>query len=111
MKATITQINLKSPFHFFRLSLYALNIVRQLQKSKYVEFKKTGIWTTHYTMTLWNSEQDMKEFARSGAHLESMKVSKKIASKIKAVTIDAESLPDWKTAKQLLKSVEGISYN
>ncbi len=110
MKATITQITLKTPFHFFKLSLYALNILKQLKKTNYLKFKKTGIWTKHYTMTLWKSEEDIIEFSKNGAHLEAMKNSMKIAKNIKTITIDAEELPDWKTAKNMLKSVKGVSY-
>lgn len=110
MKATLTQIDLKSPFHFFRLSWYALKIIRQLEQSNYVAFKKRGIWTRHYTMTLWKTEKDLMEFAKSGAHLEAMKASKKIAKEIKTLTIDADQLPDWKTAKEMLSKVKGIQY-
>ncbi len=110
MKATITLIELKTPFHFFKLSMYALNILNQLKRTDYVDFKKTGIWTTHYTMTLWKSEGDLKAFATSGAHLEAMKQSKGLAKYIKTITIDADELPDWKTAKELLKSAKAIQY-
>ncbi len=110
MKATITQIELKTPLHFFKLSWYALNILKQLKTTNYVDFKKTGIWTNHYTMTLWKDENDLMKFARSGAHLQAMKESKKIAKRIKTVTIDVEELPNWKRAKEILNSVEGITY-
>lgn len=110
MKVTITEIELKSPLHFFSLSLYALNIVKQLNKTNHVAFKKTGIWTKHYTMTLWETEEDLVAFARSGAHLKAMKESKKIAKKIKSLTIDADQFPDWKRAKEMLEKVEGIRY-
>ena len=36
-------------------------------------FKKRGVWTKHYTMSLWKNEEEMKAFALSGAHLEAMK--------------------------------------
>ena len=110
MKATITQIDLKTPFHFFKLSWYALNILNQLKETNYVDFKKTGIWTTHYTMILWKSEEDMIAFSRSGAHKQAMINSQKIAKRIKTITIDAEKLPDWKTAKAILKTVKGVNY-
>ena len=41
------------------------------------------------------------EFSKSGAHLEAMKESKKIAKNIKTLTIDSDKLLDWKTAKEL----------
>jgi hypothetical protein len=108
---TITQIKLKSPFHYFKLSLYALGIVKQLKKSDHLAFKKTGFWTNHYTMTLWESKDKMKEFAMSCAHLEAMKSSAKIAKEIKSVTIDGNELPQWNQAKEILSKVKGIHYN
>lgn len=102
MKVTITSLELSGPFKFFALSLKALRITKQLQTTKCKEFKKQGFWTKHYTMTLWNNEQELKEFAQSGAHLEAMKTSKEIAKEIRTLTIDAEKLPRWGEAKKML---------
>ncbi len=109
MKITITSIELKGPFKFFALSFQALQILKQLKTTNCKDFKKRGIWTTHYTMTLWNSEEELKSFAQSGAHLEAMKKAKKIAKEIKTLTMDATELPNWKTAIQLLNE-KGKSY-
>lgn len=106
MKATITSIELKHPFNFFAFSAKALHIVRQLKTTNCKEFKKKGIWTKHYTMTLWNNEDELKAFAKSGAHLEAMKKSKVIAKEIRTITIDAEKLPSWTEAKELLKNAK-----
>lgn len=103
MKVTITSIELKGFMKFFALSKQALAITRQLKGTNYVKFKKQGFWTKHYTMTLWNTEGDLKEFARSGAHMEAMKTTKEIAKTVQTYTYDADDLPDWKTAKNLLK--------
>ncbi len=103
MKVTITSIELKGPLKFFALSSNALKIIRQLKTTDCKQFKKRGVWTKHYTITLWNSDQELKDFASSGAHLEAMKGSKKMAKEIRTRTLDMESLPDWKTAKELLK--------
>ncbi|MBL7786147.1 MAG: hypothetical protein JNM36_09605 [Chitinophagales bacterium] len=73
MKATITSIELKGPLKFFALSSTALSIIKQLKATNCKDFKKKGIWTKHYTMTLWNNESELKEFAKSGAHLDAMK--------------------------------------
>lgn len=110
MKVTITYIELKSPFKFFALSSNALQIMRQLKKTPHVKMKKRGIWTKHYTMTLWNNEEDLKDFANSGAHLEAMKKSASMAKQIKTLTIDATELPSWKEAKKMLEAVKGIDY-
>ena len=110
MKVTITSIELKGPLQFFALSTRAMKIVKQLKSTNYKDFKKQGFWTKHYTMTLWNSEQEIKEFARSGAHLEAMKESRRIAKEIQTITIEANNLPSWKEAKELLKKGKIISF-
>lgn len=110
MKATITSIELKGPFKFFALSREALSIIKQLKSTNCVEFKKRGIWTKHYTMTLWNNEEELIEFSKSGAHLEAMKKSKKIAKEIRTITIEAQQLPSWDEAKKLLEKAKSIQF-
>lgn len=109
MKLNITSIELKGPFKFFALSASALKVTKQLKASKYKAFKNTGFWTKHYTMTLWENNTDMQEFARSGAHLEAMKTSKSIAKEIRTITLDSDELLGWTAAKELLK--KGKIYN
>lgn len=104
MKLTITSIKLKSPFHFFALSLYAMRIMGQLKKANGLHRSKTtGFWTEHFTMTLWNEEASLKLFARSGNHLVAMKKSASLAKEIRTLTIDTDSIPSWKEAIRLLK--------
>ncbi|WP_318311512.1 DUF3291 domain-containing protein [Flagellimonas crocea] len=110
MKATITYIELRGPFKFFALSAQALKILKQLRTTNCKEFKKKGVWTKHYTMTLWNSEEELKEFAKTGAHLEAMRNSGKIAKEIRTITIDATALPNWEEAKKLLESASVIRF-
>ena len=110
MKATITSIELKGPFKFFALSASALQILKQLKTTNCKDFKKRGIWTKHYTMTLWNNETELKEFAASGAHLEAMKKSQQIAKEIRTITLDAEVLPSWDEAKKLLENAKVLRY-
>ncbi len=104
MKATITSIKLKSWFSFFPLSMYAMQVIRQMNSSGHLDFKKTGIGKLHYTMSLWKNEEDMRNFARSGAHLQAMRNSSKIATEIRTITIDTDQLPGWSDAKSLLMS-------
>lgn len=106
MKATITSLELKGPFHFFALSKQAMYIVKQLKSTECKEFKKKGIWTKHYTMTLWNSEEELKNFAQSGAHKTAMAKSAKIAKEIRTITLDVDELPTWSVAKELLKEAK-----
>jgi len=110
MKVTITSIELKGPMKFFALSKEALSITKQLRATQCKAYKKKGFWTKHYTMTLWNSEEELKDFARSGAHLSAMKTSKKMAKEIRTITIDSTALPSWKEAHSLLENAHIINY-
>lgn len=102
MKVTITSLELRSPLHFFALSYRAMKIMMQLQKTPCVKKRTRGFWTKHYTMTLWNSENDLKDFAKVGAHLTAMKDGKSVAKEIRTLTYEANSLPSWKDAKALI---------
>ena len=110
MKATITYIRLKSPLKFFILSYTALQIIKQLKTTNCKQYRSKGFWTKHYTMTLWNNEEEMVRFARSGAHLDAMKNSKKIASEIRTISIPAEELPDWNQAEKLLTKARVLKF-
>lgn len=84
--------------------------MKQLKASEYKAFKKSGFWTKHYTMTLWNSDEELKAFANNGAHLEAMKNSARIAKEIKTITLNSDKLPSWKEAKQLLDSAKPMTF-
>lgn len=103
MTLTITSLELKTPFHFFVFANYARKNVSQLKGSAVVKFKSRGFWTTHYTMTLWNNEEEMREFAYQGAHMDAMKKSKKFAKIIRTLTLPQGEMPAWTEAKVLLK--------
>lgn len=110
MKVTITSIELKGTFHFFLFANHVFKIVKQLKTANCKEFKRSGHWKIFYTMTLWNNDIEMRAFTQSGAHLEAMKRSKKIAKEIRTYTYDAEELPSWDEAKILLNKAKVIRY-
>lgn len=110
MKLTITYLELKSPFLFFKLSQSALYITLQVRKSNCLGMKKTGVWTKHYTMTLWPDEKSLKDFSKSGAHLKAMRDSGKLAKEIRTLTIDADQFPDWNEAKKMLEKVKPLRF-
>ena len=102
MIISVTSIHLKSPFAFFSLANKARLILKQLQHSNCRDFKKKGWWRTHYTLTTWEGEAEMKAFASKDAHLKAMKSSKDIADIIQVYTYEADELPSWKEAITLL---------
>lgn len=116
MTVTITSIKLRKLRYFFILSYLGLKVQLGIKsKTGFIRMKNTGFGYLHYTLTAWESEKDMKDFARSGEHREAMRWSRKLATEVRAYTFEAEELPDWKTAKELVfekgrvVSFEGIA--
>ena len=104
MVITITSIRLKSVWYFFKLSLFGLRIVKQTKQEKgFMQMKNTGFGYMHYTLSVWESEEDLKRFARSGAHAAAMQQSKNIATEIRTYTYQIEQIPSWQEVKRLLK--------
>jgi len=104
MIITITSIRLKTVWHFFKLSFFALRIVRQTKQERgFVSMKSTGFGYMHYTLSVWENEEALKRFARNGAHLEAMKQSRSIASEIRTYTFQSEQVPQWNEVKLTLK--------
>lgn len=64
--------------------------------------KNTGFGYLHFTLSVWEKEDDLKRFAREGAHLKAMKRSSTIASEVRTYTYESNESPNWKEAKQLL---------
>jgi len=111
MYVTVTKIELRSPWKFFPLSLNALKIIFQLRKDKAcIKYKTKGFWTTHYTMSLWKSEEDLKTFARSGAHLYAMKQSSRIAKKIITLSFPGTELPGWSEAREKIEQGKILNF-
>jgi hypothetical protein len=104
MIVSITHIELKSGWKFFKLSALAQNIVRELRINAACKSVKTrGFWTSHYTMTLWESREAMEQFYRHGdAHKAAMTESANLAKTIKTFSYEDNALPSWDDAKVLL---------
>lgn len=105
MIITITSIRLRSLWHFFKLSQWGYKLYQQSRnKNGNLAMKNTGFGYMHYTLSAWENEEAMKAFAyRGGVHAEAMKDSRKLATEIRTYTYQGDQVPDWKSAKKLLK--------
>jgi heme-degrading monooxygenase HmoA len=80
-----------------------LKISLQAKKERgFIGMKNTGFGYMHYTLSWWESDEDVKRFARSRAHLEAMKQSQRLASEIRVHTFSGSELPGWTQTKRLL---------
>ncbi len=82
MLLTITSIKLKLPFQLFSLMSTSMKVLHLLNEFNCKDVKTSGIWTSHYTMTLWESEEEKKNFAKNSHYLYAMKLSPEIAKKL-----------------------------
>lgn len=60
-------------------------------------------------MTLWENEEDMQAFYRSGAHLEAIKAAGKMSKEIVLLRLEIDEFPPWSEVKPLLWQ-EGRKY-
>lgn len=103
MYVTVTSLKLRSIWGFFKLSVFGLKISQQAKAEKgFIAMKNTGFGLLHYTLTHWQSEEDLKRFARSGQHLQAMKESSQMATEIRTYTYQSATMPNWAEAKKLL---------
>lgn len=113
MVITVTSIKLKRLWHFFKLSYLGLTIVRQTKAQQgFIKMKNTGFGYLHYTISAWESEADLKNFAKTGAHLAAMKEGRSIAHEVKTYTYRSDNLPNWKEVKELLaRNGKAVNYD
>jgi hypothetical protein len=107
MIVSITKIELISYSKLIAFFKFNGQIVKELQGTQCKKHKLTGSWNLKvwYTMTLWENEKDLNDFYRNGTHLEVMKRSKKISSKIQSHRVQEEDLMSWKKAKRLFTNI------
>lgn len=104
MIVTITYIKLRSALDIVELIRHGKRIKKQLKQQNCKGFSQHGFWRDIYTMTLWDSDADMKVFAQSGEHKESMKSTAKLGQQVRTLTLEADKIPSWRYAKRRLRA-------
>ncbi len=105
MIINVTSIRLRSLWKFFALSYNGMMIVKQTRSQPgFIRMKNTGFGYDHYTLSVWEDQKSLREFAKSGAHLDAMKKSALLATEIRTFSYESDRIPDWKEVKQLLQN-------
>ena len=97
--------NIRKFIPFIRHASRSAKQARQAEGCLHV-WVGNGGWRIGYTLTAWQDEAMMKQFRNSGAHAEAMKRTKGLASRYKTAVWHADTVPDWKEAKQRLERVD-----
>jgi hypothetical protein len=109
MILSISSLRVKKPLYFFFVSYYAFWVTLQIHfKSKCKKIKTIGVGLETYTMTLWENEQDIKDFYLSGAHKRAMEKAVKYAKEIKVYKMPSNDLVSWTEAKSLLANQKSV---
>lgn len=109
MIISITCLKLKSPLKILQFIRLSGKIFKQLGTTNCKGVKTRGFWKNYYTITQWESYEDMRQFAMSGAHQGAMKLSKDLSEEMLILSIEQDDLPSWKEMKYLLQQ-EGSIY-
>lgn len=106
MFISITKLELKSYSKFFSFFRFNGLIIKELQATACKKYEVLCNWNlkTWYTMTLWEKEEDIHSFCRSGIHLTAMKQSANFSSNLSAKRVNSNSMLPWKEAKALFKN-------
>ncbi|WP_197284252.1 hypothetical protein [Bacillus sp. JCM 19041] len=102
MVIVVTRLHLKGIRALPLFTLHTLKSIWQLKKIKGVRFssyRKEGL-LTFWTMTGWENIDAMKQFRNHGAHLEAMKVSRKLADELQYIRLETNDRPSWQECKQ-----------
>ena len=89
---------------------YAGPIMGTIKTQKCLWSSTSGLWLNHYTMTVWENEEDMKAFVVSKEHKAAMAKTKAMASSVKFYKAEMKQKPSWKEAKRLLHE-KGTGYD
>lgn len=104
MIVSITKIKLNSYLKVFAFMRFNSRIITQLQNSKAKKYKVKGSWNlkTWYTMSLWETEEDLIQFYRNGAHLEAMKNARYFSNDIDSTRVESNDLIGWSEGIKIL---------
>ena len=84
--------------------MFGFKIQKQAKSEKgFIKMKNTGFGYEHFTLSVWQSEADLKRFARSGEHSAAMKHTRELASEVRTYTYTSDIIQEWKNVKKLIK--------
>lgn len=105
MIVSVTKLELVSYSKLAPFFSFNTRIIAELKQSKCVKFKVSCNWNfkTWYTMSVWETENDLHEFYRNGTHLEAMKAARGLANKLESRRIQGEDFISWGKVKKLFE--------
>ena len=108
MFIAITRLEVKSFWKAFRLLILSGKIIseaKSAQGSLHVAAYNSGL-RNFYTITAWESKDDMEVFIRGGTHLQAMRESRDLARSLSSTHFYADTVPGKAEVKAILLDSE-----
>lgn len=104
MIASCTHLSLKSVFSLLRFFILNSGAMKDLKDTKgliYKSFNATSM-LDFWTLTVWETEADMKAYIKKKHHMKAMVDFRKVADTIKSKVVSWEvtEIPSWQEAIQ-----------
>ncbi len=104
MYVSITRFRIKHLLalpRFMMLSAPAFNQAQQAKGNLFCETKNVSMFA-YWTLTAWDTKQDMLNYLKQPAHIKAIKISSKIASGLNSYGYETTDLPTWKEAIEIM---------
>ncbi|MGD7044742.1 hypothetical protein [Jeotgalibacillus proteolyticus] len=104
MYITVTRLHLKGISKIPKFSWYTYKSIRQLNKAPGIisAAYKSEDYCTYWTLTAWESVDNMRAFRNHGSHLKAMKASGKLADELNYISWEGDKIPSWSVCMQKL---------
>ena len=105
MFVSVTRLELRSLWKLIPLISLSGKIIKQARQAKGNSFVAVSHQRLRffYTMSSWDSKEDMQAFMRSGFHATAMTRSKELSKTILSRNFESEEVPEWGKVKKMLR--------
>ncbi|MRG87183.1 DUF3291 domain-containing protein [Salinibacillus xinjiangensis] len=109
MFISVTRLHVKGKRKLPSFFWHTYKSIIQSKKAKgllHSSFEKEGR-ETFWTLTVWESKDDMKKYRNNGNHLKAMKISRNIADELQYINWEGDQNPSWKECMERLHKKYG----
>jgi hypothetical protein len=100
MLVSVGRIRLKPDASFWRFFWHSLCVYLQARRAAGIvrASVRRQDARTYFSMSVWKTREAMLAYSTTGSHLQAMKISKELATRIDFRHWQADAVPSWETA-------------
>lgn len=102
-----TELHIKNFWKFFPFIRHSIRSFAQAKKATgCLHAAVTGkSWRIGYTLTAWDSKENLHHFKNSGAHKAAMKDISRLSRRYKTAIWEGDAIPNWQQAMEMLQGI------